>query len=124
MKLSELMNLEEQILNAPMFEMANLSPTDTGLAVVIWIGEVGGQHGPRIKVSNVPGKFAKNDNFVISVSSVPEVLTPKSVKLSSDKVQDVLDWVKLNYTDLMELWRMYESGTGNTILVLAKLKKI
>ena len=124
MKLTEIANLEEQILNAPMFEMANLSPTNTGLAVVIWIGEVGGQHGPRIKVSNVPGKFAKNDNFVVSVSSAPEVLTPKSVKLSSDRVQDVLDWVTLNYTDLMELWKMYEAGTGDVVGVLSKLKKI
>ena len=87
MKLFEL--TEDAILAAPMNEMANFYPQETGLGVVIWFGEVGGQHGPRIKVSNIAGKFAINDNFVISVSRNPQVLTPKSMKLKENQLADI-----------------------------------
>ena len=107
-----------------MNEMANLYPTKTGLSVVLWFGEVGGQHGPRIKVSNVPGKFALNDNFVISVIKEPIVLTPRSMKLSEDKLNDVLDWIKLNYDTLMQMWKLHESGDGELEPLLKKLNKI
>lgn len=123
MKLNELQMSEEDILTAPMNEMANLYPTKTGLPVVIWFGEVGGQHGPRIKVSNVPGKFAVDDNFVVAVVKAPFVLTKKSVRLSASKVQDVLDWVQNNYDELMELWKIHESGDGDAEEVLARLKR-
>jgi len=47
----------------------------------------------------------------------PEVLTPKSCKLSSSNVEDISDWIKLNYDILMKMWKTYETGTGS----LAKL---
>lgn len=97
-----------------MNEMANLFPKRTGLSTIIWFGEVGGQHGPRIKVSNVKGKFAISDNFVISVSKNPEVITPRSMRLSSTELEDILDWIKLNYGDLMDMWKMYEEGEDPT----------
>ena len=124
MKLNELVDLEQKILDAPMMEMANLYPKETGLSTVIWLGEVGGQHGPRIKVSNVPGKFAANDNFVISVSRNPVVLTPKSMKLNSRKLEDLLDWVILNYEVLMELWNIHESGDGSAHEVIQNLQRL
>lgn len=123
MKLEELQDTEAMILASPMNEMVNLSSKETGLAVVIWFGEVGGQHGPKIKVSNLKGKFAANDNFVISVDKDPVVLTMKSMKLSQAELNDVLDWVKLNYDDLMKLWCAYENDEP-TIEILANLKKI
>lgn len=123
MKLTELLD-EQVILAAPMNEMANLFPPSTGLSTIIWFGEVGGQHGPRIKVSNVKGKFALNDNFVISVGKEPRVLTPKAVKLKSADLNNVLDWVKLNYDDLMLMWNMYESGDGDPNPILLNLKKL
>lgn len=115
---------EEQILSAPMNEMANLYPVKTGLAVVCWFGEVGGQHGPRLKVSNVPGKFDSSNCFLMSVSRDPQVLTPKSAKISTVKISDVEDWIKLNYDDLMELWSIHETGDGDVEPILARLKKI
>lgn len=124
MKLNELLDTEQEILAAPMNEMANLYPTKTGLPCVVWFGEVGGQHGPRIKVSNVPGKFAHDNNFVVSVMKEPKVLTPKSAELSTAKIEDVLDWIKLNYDELMELWKIHETGDGDSLEVLARLKKL
>ena len=54
----------------------------------------------------------------------PKVLTPKSAELSTAKIDDVLDWIKLNYDELMELWTIHESGDGDTREVLSRLKKI
>lgn len=105
-------------------EMANLPPDNTGLNYVIWIGEVGGQHGPRIKVSNKQGKFAKDDNFIISIEKEPKNLTPKYTKIPSKDVDDVKDWVKLNYDQLMILWKIFETGKGNAIEALSNLKKL
>lgn len=124
MKLVQFLDEEDRILAEPMLEMANLHPDDTGLHRVIWIGEVGGQHGPRIKVSNLKGKYSKSDNFVISVNKDPIVLTPKSMKISQDELDNILDWVKLNYSELMELWNAFESGSGSITKLLTKLKKI
>lgn len=115
---------QKLLVEAELTEMANLQPGDTGLTYVIWMGEVGGQHGPRIKVSNVKGKFAKDNNFVLSVAKDPANLTPKYTKISNDEVEDVKDWIKLNYEILMDLWKAYESGSGNTIELLTKLKKL
>ena len=124
MKLNELAMDEDAILAAPMNEMANLYPTDTGLPVVVWFGEVGGQHGPRIKVSNTKGRFNRDSNFVISVSKNPAVITPKSMALNRDDLDSVLDWVRLNYDQLMVLWKIHESGDGAAHEELAKLQKI
>jgi hypothetical protein len=126
MKLQEIKPLltEEQLLLAPMQEMANLASKTTGLPVVIWMGEIGGQHGPRIKASNLKGKFAAHDNFVLNVDKDPQVMTPKSVKLKADEVQDIKDWIKLNYDELMALWKHFETGEGDTLEYLAKLKKL
>ena len=124
MNLSNILDEEEAILSAPMCEMANLFPNETGLERVIWFGEVEGQHGPRIKVSNIKGKFALNDNFVISVDKNPRVLTPKSMKIKQSELDDLFDWVKINYDNLMEMWKIYESGNGDLIPLLSALKKI
>lgn len=104
--------------------MANLFPEETGLDKIIWFGEVGGQHGPRIKVSNLKGKFAIHDNFVISVSKTPKVLTPSSVKIKQDEIEDLQDWIILNYDKLMKMWDMYEKGIGNPNTIISTLEKI
>jgi hypothetical protein len=114
---------ETAILEAPMLEMANLAPSDTGLPVVIWFGEVGGQHGPRIKVSNIKGKFSKTDNFVVQVSKDAIILTPRSVKLKSYEVDLIQDWIKINYDTLMLMWIAFETGES-AIALIASLQKI
>ena len=52
MKLSELHLDEAWILAQPINEMAGIPTSNSGLPYFIWIGKIGGQHGPRIKVSN------------------------------------------------------------------------
>jgi len=125
MKINELLlDAEDAILQAPMNEMANLYPLKTGLPVVLWFGEVGGQHGPRIKVSNVKGKFSTDNNFVVSVMKEPKVITPKSLKISVNEQADIMDWIKLNYDVLMKMWALHETGDGDLEELLAQLKKL
>lgn len=124
MKLDELQTGEVWLLSQPINEMANLNPASTGLPVVIWVGAVDGQHGPRVKVSNLRGKFATDDCFVIAVAREPYVATPRSVKLKQEEVDEVIDWVKLNYEVLMELYQSHETGEGDTIEIQSRLKKL
>ena len=122
--MKDLIDEEKIILEAVMLEMANLYPTQTGLPVVVWFGEVGGQHEPRIKVSNTPGKFNRDSCFVLSVDKEPRVLTPKAAKIQQDKITDVIDWVKLNFDVLMKLWEIHESGDGDVEAELSKLRRL
>jgi hypothetical protein len=124
MKLNELVIDEATLVAQPINEMAGLPVSDTGLPVFLWIGKVGGQHGPRIKVSNIKGKFADDDCFVISVGTPPQVMTPKYMRLKQFELDTVLDWVTLNHDELMELYQMYETGNGSVVDILSRLKKI
>jgi hypothetical protein len=124
MHLHELRTGEAWLLAQPINEMAGLPPKNTGLGVFLWIGKVGGQHGPHIKVSNKKGAFAEDDCFVISVGQPPQVMTPKSVGLKQNELDDVLDWVSLNHDELMALYKMYETGDGDVIELLSALKKL
>lgn len=126
MKFSEFLNEEAQrvLVEADFMEMDNLNPENTGLNYVVWIGEVGGQHGPRIKVSNTKGKFAKDNNFVLSIAKEPVNYTPKFTKIDKDDEEDVKDWIKQNYEKLMILWKMYETGTGDIVKALSDLEKL
>lgn len=104
------MKLTESYINPdpPIEEMANLYTNDTGLIYPIWIGRVGGQHGPRIKVSNIPGKWRMNDNFVVSVSTNPTVLTPQTCNISNAELTKIFNWITINFDDIMTLWWMFE----------------
>jgi hypothetical protein len=116
--------LQEELIRAPLEEMANLPPDDTGLEHVVWLGRIGGQHGPRIKVSNTRGKYRAEDSFVISVSRNPKVLTPKYCRLGGDDLEEIFDWIKVNYPVLMRIWNIYETGEGSLAQVYQELKKI
>lgn len=117
------LEVERSILETFTMQMANLAPSDTGLPVVIWFGEVGGSHGPRIKVSNIKGKFAADDCFVMSVNREPIVLTPGNAKLKIGDIELLKDWIKLNYETLMQAWMAYETGESS-MDTLRDLKKI
>lgn len=115
---------ERVLIESMLDEMANLTPDDTGLPYVLWMGEVGGQHGPRIKVCNVRGKMQSNNCFVLSVAHDPVLVTPKSCKLSPSEVEDIKDWIRLNYDVLMKMWKVYETGTGSLIALQNELTRL
>ena len=106
-KLSQLYHAIYDIISPDqmsLFEMTCLSPKHTGLEHHIWIsGKSGAKHGPRIKVSNISGKFAENDSFSLSVSNDP-VPRAGSVKIKKEHLDRIKDWVKLNQDFLHKAW--------------------
>lgn len=116
--------VESNIIEAFLDEMSNLTSSDTGLDYVIWVGEVGGQHGPRVKVSNTRGRMNKDSCFVMSVAKEPQLITPKSCRLKSSEVDEISDWIKLNYGILMKMWKVYETGNGSLISLQNQLLKL
>ena len=82
-------------------EMTNLRQKNTGLHPVIHVMSKGGsKHGPRVKVSNIAGTFAHNDNFSITTESR---VIGKS-KLHPSHLDDIKDWVQLNKEHIHNVW--------------------
>lgn len=86
------------------FDMANLSPTRTGLPMVIWISERGGaRHDVRVKVSLVHGRRARPDQ-TSSVSLRPDVEVVAGPQLASHDFALVRRWIELNRDVLVAYW--------------------
>jgi hypothetical protein len=90
-------------MNSVSFEMANVSPKKTGLSTYIYVSYSQGQHGPRLKVCNVVGKSWSDDNFTVSISSDPKVVSGK-VKISNKELDNVFNFMILNKNLLLDLW--------------------
>lgn len=106
MKLNELTLMNDNaITEEQLFEMARIKQADSGLPYVMFASTKEyepGQHWARIKISNIPNTFSKDDNFSIAIIN-PRVVAGKP-KYSQSKVNDIIDWVKLNHVPLMKYW--------------------
>jgi hypothetical protein len=111
----KLIEICTDVENFPLTEMANLRPDETGLNYIIWIGRIGGQHGPRVKVSNIKGKWRENNNFVLSIDHTEpkEKSKPETIKIPNEDVKQVKKWITSNYDDLMLLWWMFERNASH-----------
>lgn len=88
-----------------LYEMTNLSPKHTGLDHHIWISSKGhAKHGPRVKVSNVPGKFDSENSFSMSVEHEP-THRAGTINIKKEHVEKVKDWIKLNHDFLHTAWK-------------------
>jgi hypothetical protein len=91
-----------------MYEMSRVRTADSGINTEIYVStenSVKKRHGPRIKVSNIRHTFSEFDNFAVTIDKIqPRVIAGK-VKIKSSEVDDICDWVRLNYTPLMKYWR-------------------
>jgi len=89
-----------------LFEMTGVSSMDSGLDHYIWISpRCNAKHSIRIKVSNVPGKFAANDNFSLSVHLDKEPhIVAGTCKLKPKDLKKIQDWITLNFDALQKIW--------------------
>jgi hypothetical protein len=98
-----------QYLQEPLYEYANLDFVDTGLKdIVIHVysqGDTKVQHGPRIKVSNVYGKFSREDNFVIDITN--KNVVEGKCKLSTKEYNKILEWIDLNRIVILKYWNSH-----------------
>jgi DNA polymerase II small subunit/DNA polymerase delta subunit B len=100
------------------FEMANLSPKDTGLPFVVWISSKGGaQHDVRVKVSRGP-KATPSD--LVSVALRPDIHVVSGT-LSGNELKLLQQWIKLNWDVIVAYW---EGEIEYTKDALAALKPI
>jgi hypothetical protein len=82
-----------------LFEMANISPSKTGLPVMIWISYNTGKekHSARVKI--------KIDNVLvpITISDAPEV-KGSNIKIKSKVLNPVFEWIIKNKKILLKYW--------------------
>lgn len=104
------------------YEFVNLGWKRTGIENVIIRVYYGGKkviHGPKVKVSNVYNLYRRNDNFTINVDMLE---AEGFVKISSDELEQVRKWVKLNTPAIHRFWRYGDELI--TYQFLDTLKKI
>jgi hypothetical protein len=104
----EQMRLAKEINNLlPVYEMANLDFRDTGIPkVFIHVYSQGNKevgHGPRIKVSNVYGKFRNDDCFVIDILN--QTIVEGTCKIKPFELIKIQEWIRLNKKLLLRYWK-------------------
>ena len=106
-----------------LYEFANLTQRTTGIANIVihcysqCDTEV--RHSPRIKVSNIYGKYSKQDNFSIDFSGT---VREGEVKITSKELQILKLWITLNKDNLLEYWKSgTEMGTSDFIDTIKKI---
>ena len=85
------------------FEMANLTEDQTGIAGIVFISTVMGAHGPQVKyfLKTGPGQ----PSFSVSVASEPRVVASSLPDRDFARMAPpVLEWVRLNHEDLARFW--------------------
>lgn len=86
--------LHEEAIN--LWEMANLSPKQTGIPnVVLWVNGGGDKlkHGPRIKVCRGI-KWDNSNNSTIPLTGIPRIIG--NVDLTQDEFAQIMQWIDLN----------------------------
>lgn len=88
-------------------EIANIGPKRHGIEnVYIFVGKTNKQHGLRVKVSKVPGRYDDNENFVIQMPSLDYDPTQVPRWMKHSTMEKILVWIKLNQKLLAD----YEYG--------------
>ena len=102
-----------------LFEMANLFPRTTGLAMTVWVSPRGNaRHDLRVKVNMTHGDQMNIANTaIVGVRSSPHVI---GGDLAPDDRQAVFEWVSLNTAALVAYWE----GRIDTIELGQLLKRI
>ena len=109
-----LTSLLDDISEDELFEMTRIPEKRSGIKPVLFASYkslVQSRHGPRIKESNIPGTFSPVDNFSVSISDEPQVITGH-VRISNRDLEDVFDWVKLNRDVLLKFWNERYEDSG------------
>ncbi|HEY7297146.1 MAG TPA: hypothetical protein VH684_04340 [Xanthobacteraceae bacterium] len=104
--------------------MTTLSADSTGLpgGIFVWVSPGEGiAHGPRMKVSNIRGKFSNTDNFSISISNSPTVVEGRPKKFSSEELRAIAALILLNKDLLLKYW---ESDIMDSPALLREFKRL
>lgn len=105
-----------------LLEMSNLGPSDTGLAMTIFVSQnMGVKHGPRIKVFP-RGRVSVDRAISISISGNPRIVAGKLTKdFSKDDIKKSFEFIVKNEKLLLQFWSDLNMGTSD---FLSKVKKV
>ena len=111
--------VEPEILH----EMANVGPCYHGIDnVYIFVGSVeSSPHWLRVKVSNIAGRYDRNDNFVIKMPSLDYDPSQVASWITQRIMEKILDWIKLNQPILAEYELGIQTDTGKFLNQLSKV---
>jgi hypothetical protein len=89
--------LATTITDLELMEMANISPKKTGVKdVYIWFGPNLYSHGRRIKISNIPNKFSKDDCFTLTIPKFQIIGDVNDKLITTSILNDIKIFVNLN----------------------------
>jgi translation initiation factor 2 beta subunit (eIF-2beta)/eIF-5 len=102
LKYDELNLINEEFKNSlskeELFEyMSNINDEITGIDnVVIWVGTKPPQHGHRVKVSNVPDKMDKDNNFTITIPELKVIGNVNKRLINKTTLEQIFYFIKIN----------------------------
>lgn len=111
------------ITEEELYEMARIQQANSGIPFIMFAStklSVNSRHGPRIKISNVKGTFSAIDNFVVTIDHEPQLIAG-TCKFKKSDLEDIIDWIKLNYDTLMKYWNNAYDDDVNFYHELVKL---
>jgi hypothetical protein len=89
--------LATTITDEELMEMANVSPKKTGVKdVYIWFGPNPHFHGRRVKISNVPNKYSKNDCFTLTIPKFKIIGQYNDKLITTEVLEKIKDFINLN----------------------------
>lgn len=104
-----------------LMEMSNISSKTTGIEdVVIWLGPNPKYHGRRIKVSNTPSKFNKNNCFTITIPDLEIIGDVNKVLVDNKKLEQIKKFISIN----MDVIIKYSDEEILTDEMISLLKKV
>lgn len=106
--LKDFIKEREQGRDDCLFEMANLSQSDTKLPMIVWIQvkQPMKHNSPRMKFTNNTTKsLLPNDLVPISISNNPKILSKNTkLKISQSDFEELRQWIIRNKENLLKLW--------------------
>ena len=104
-----------------LMEMSNISSKTTGIEdIVIWLGPNPKYHGRRIKVSNNPSKFSKNNCFTITIPDLEIIGDVNNVLVDNKKLDQIKKFISIN----MDVIIKYSDEEILTDEMISLLKKV
>jgi hypothetical protein len=95
--------LADELSREEMVEMANLTSAQTGVTGTIFVSTAMGQHGPRVKYFERPGRT--QPSFSVSIGEVPAVVANSlPVRTARQMAPQVIEWVLRNKDELLDFW--------------------
>lgn len=106
--LKDFIKEREQGRDDCLFEMANLSQSDTKLPMIVWIQvkQPMKHNSPRMKFANNTTKsLLPNDLVPISISNNPKILSKNTkLKISQSDFEQLRNWIIRNEENLLKVW--------------------